>query len=188
MLESILSQKNIFINNIMFINIFFIIIFILIFIYIYYEKKNENFYSFDTQNYKNIMLNNDKKKLYKIGIAKDIKIYREDCFDKCDSKSCIKLDQQQKMLDKCLKCNMQKNKCFNKSIIGGLCDDCNIENIEDKSNCYEIGNFGCVNPNNLNNTLTNIGIDPYYIEVPDNNPNSSFDKKCVFCWNILDNI
>lgn len=169
-----------------------IIILLLIFIYCYliYKEKcyKEDFYSFDVQDYKKTMLNNHGKNLYKVGIDNDIKIYRDDCFDKCDSKSCIQLDQKRKLLDKCLKCNAQKNKCFNKSIIGGLCDDCDIENIEDKINCNEIGNFGCVNPNNLNNIQNNIGIEPYYIEVPDNNPNSSYNEKCVFCWNILDNI
>ena len=134
------------------------------------------------------MLDNNKEKLYKIELKNDIKIYRDDCFYKCDSKSCIQLDEKKKLLNKCLKCNSQKNKCFSKSILGGICNDCSIENIEDKINCYEIGNFGCVNPNNLNNIQNNIGTEPYYIEVPDNNPNSPFDKKCVFCWNILDNI
>lgn len=52
-------------------------------------------------------------------------------------------------------------------------------------NCYDINNFGCANPKNLQ---SNDGIEPYYIEVPNNNINSPFDKKCVFCWNILDNI
>jgi hypothetical protein len=151
-------------------------------------KTNENFYSFDTQTYKNTMLNNNQKNLYKVGLANNINIYREDCFEKCDSQSCIQLDQKTKLLEKCLKCNSKKNRCFNKSIIGGICNDCSIENIEDKMNCYEIGNFGCVNPDNLNNIQNNVGIDPYYIEVPDNNPNSPFNQKCVFCWDILDNI
>jgi len=172
------------------IHFFYLLLFLIILLLfvMYFTKTNENFYSFDTKNYKNIMLNNDKKHLYKIGLEQNINIYRENCFEKCDSKSCIQLDEKKKLLDKCLKCNSQKNKCFNKSIIGGICDDCSIEKIEDKMNCYEIGNFGCVNPDNLNNIQNNVGIDPYYIEVPDNNPNTPFNEKCVFCWNILDNI
>jgi hypothetical protein len=168
--------------------LFILLFFIIIILIILYNKKYENFYSFDTKTYRNIMLNNNKENLYKIGLAENIKIYRDDCFDKCDSKSCIQLDEKKKILNKCLKCNNQKNKCFNKSILGGICSDCSIENIEDKMNCYEIGNFGCVNPDNLNNIQNNVGTDPYYIEVPDNNPNTPFNKKCVFCWNILDNI
>jgi hypothetical protein len=66
--------------------------------------------------------------------------------------------------------------------------DCNIDNIEDKINCFSIENYGCPNPNNLNDLKINSGILPYYIEVPDNNVNSPFNKKCVFCWNLMDNI
>ena len=136
------------------------------------------------EKYKKKMFLNDKQKLYKIGLAKDTPINREDCFDKCDARSCIQLDNMTKVLDKCIKCNGQKNKCFKKSIIGGTCDDCDESN-EDKINCYELNNFGCANPNNLNDRNGTI---PYYIEIPDNNLNSPYDKKCVFCWNILDNI
>lgn len=172
--------------------IYFIIFLIIIILFIILFNVNyinyENFNVFDNNTYKNIMLNNNEKNLYKIGLDKNVQIYRDDCFQKCDSQSCIKLDQKRKILNKCLKCNSQKNKCFNKNIIGGVCDDCSAENSEDKINCYEIGNFGCVNPNYLNNIQNNIGIDPYYIEVPDHNINSPFNKKCVFCWNILDNI
>ena len=69
------------------------------------------------------------------------------------------------------------------SIIGGNCDDCKED--EDKIDCLNTGNFGCINPKDLQSYD---GVFPYYIELPDNNPNSPFNKKCIFCWNILDNI
>jgi hypothetical protein len=134
------------------------------------------------------MLNNYQEKLFKISLDKNMKIYYDECFDKCNKEECIKFEQKKKLLDKCIKCNMKNKKCFNKSIIGGNCDDCDIENISDKENCLAIENYGCPNPNNLNNLKINTGVLPYYLEVPDNNPNSPFNKKCVFCWNILDNI
>ena len=133
--------------------------------------------------YKTIMLENDTEKLFKLSLNEEtMPILEEDCFQKCDKANCIKLDQQKKTLEKCLQCNRKKNKCFSKSIIGGLCDDCSIEYESDKLNCYDIANYGCLNPNNLD---TGVGVAPYYIEIPDTNVNSPFDKKCVFCWNIL---
>lgn len=148
-------------------------------------KINENF---DLKEYNEIMLNNNKKKLYKIGLNNDIKIYHDDCYDKCNKEECIKFENRKQLLEKCLKCNLQKNKCFNKSIIGGNCDDCQVEDIKDKEDCLAINNYGCPNPNNINYLEINSGVEPYYLEVPDNNPNTPFNKKCVFCWNILDNI
>jgi hypothetical protein len=175
--------------------ILFLATFLIILIFIFFNKNIENYDNNNNNNndtinininkYKNIMFNNDKKNLYKIGLNDNIKILKDDCFDKCDKSNCIKMFDKKKILDKCLKCNIQKNKCFNKSIIGGNCDDCDIEKIEDKLDCYDINNFGCPNPNNIN--FSN-GIDPYYIELNDNNINSPYNKKCVFCWNILDNI
>jgi hypothetical protein len=139
----------------------------------------------DIQEYKKTMINNDKKKLYKIGLNDNINILEEDCFSKCDKSNCIKFYEKKKILNECLKCNIQKNKCYNRSIIGGNCDDCQIDNIEDKIDCYDVHNFGCPNPKNIN---YNIGVEPYYFELNDNNINSTFNKKCVFCWKILDNI
>ena len=131
------------------------------------------------------MLENNKKNLYKIKLGNSIDIYDKDCYDKCDATNCIKLDERRKLLSECLKCNMQKNKCYKKSVIGGTCDDCNIEKVEDKMNCYDTNNFGCAPTMNLDN---NNGVIPYYLEVADNNTNSPYNKKCVFCWNIQDNI
>ena len=144
--------------------------------------------NFNTEEYKKLMLNNNKKNLYKISLDKNIEILREECYDRCNKQDCEILDDKTKWFKKCMECNIQDKKCFNKSIIGGNCDDCNIDNIEDKINCFSIENYGCPNPNNLNDLKINSGILPYYIEVPDNNVNSPFNKKCVFCWNLMDNI
>ena len=71
--------------------------------------------------YKTIMLENDTEKLFKLSLNEEtMPILEEDCFQKCDKANCIKLDQQKKTLEKCLQCNRKKNKCFSKSIIGGL--------------------------------------------------------------------
>jgi hypothetical protein len=166
--------------------IFIIIIIILLFWIINYIIKKYEY--FDINNYKKIMVNNNNKKLYKISLDKNIQIYRDDCFYKCNKEDCIKLDNKVKLMEKCMKCNLQDNKCFNKSIIGGNCDDCSIKNIEDKIDCLSIENYGCVNPDNINDFKENKGIEPYYIEIPDSNVNSPYNKKCVFCWDIMDNI
>jgi hypothetical protein len=158
--------------------IFFIILFF------FWLSKFLNTEHFNIKEYKKLMLNNNNEKLYRISLN-DIPILEEDCFQKCDRENCIKLDQLKKNLDKCLKCNNTKNKCFAKSIIGGLCNDCNIENPEDKMDCLSIINYGCLNPNNLE---TDNGVSPYYIQIPDDNINSPYNKKCVFCWNILNEL
>jgi hypothetical protein len=142
------------------------------------EEMISNTYTLDS--YKNLMLKNNKEKLYKISL-KDTKIRKDNCFETCDKKNCIKLDDKKRLLDKCLKCNSQKNKCFKKSIIGGLCNDCSDIDEKNKLKCNDILNFGCIDPNNLNN---NNGVEPYFIQIPDINVGSPFDKKCVFCWNI----
>ena len=160
------------------------IISIFLFLILCYQKSYQREY-FDINTYKEIIKNNDKKNIYKIGLNKDISIYKTDCYDKCSKTDCIKLDNMTKVLEKCMKCNSQKKKCFNHSIIGGTCDDCNIENENEKLNCLHIQNYGCTNPNNI---FDNNGVEPYYIQIPDNNLNSPYDKKCVFCWNLLDNI
>lgn len=147
-----------------------------LFIFLYIKIISNVFIElFDISNHKN---------LYKLMLSKDTDIQTEDCNDKCDQTNCIKLKDRLRILNRCIKCNKQKNKCFNKSVIGGNCDDC-IGDEEDKLDCYDINNFGCANNNNLQ---INKGVSPYYIEVPDTNINSPYNKKCVFCWNLLDNI
>lgn len=158
--------------NITIIFIFFILVFIFLYIKVTSNVFIELFY----------IPNN--KKLYKLKLSDDTKIQTEDCDDKCDQANCIKLKDKLRVLNECVKCNKQKNKCFTKSIIGGNCDDC-INDEESKLDCYNVNNFGCSNNNNLQ---INKGVSPYYIQVPDNNINSPYNKKCAFCWNILDNI
>jgi hypothetical protein len=162
-----------------------ILLFLLFFCYNNYLKKNISIEKFDISEYKQIMLNNDKKKLYKISLNKNIILNKEDCFQKCNATDCIKMDNMQKVLDKCLKCNIQENKCFNRTIIGGSCDDCTGVKFEDKLDCYNVQNFGCTNPYNFDSLK---GTDPYFINIPDNNINSPYNKKCVFCWQMQDNI
>lgn len=165
-----------------------IIIFMFLFFILYF---NNYFYEYFEQNnvnideYKYLMLNNNEKKLYNIELGNSIDVFSEDCYDKCNKKSCIELDERKKNLNNCLKCNMQKNKCYNKSITGGVCNDCDIKNIDDKMNCFDINNFGCPSIKNIEN---NNGVIPYYIQIPDNNINSPYNKKCIFCWNIKDNL
>jgi hypothetical protein len=133
--------------------------------------------------YKTIMRDSKQSEIYKISLDKNISLNQEDCYDKCEKSECIKMDAMKDVLKKCTQCNSQKNKCFNRSIIGGTCDDC-IDN-QTKMDCYDIQNFGCTNPYNINDRK---GVEPYYIQVNNNNVNSPYDKKCVFCWNLLDSI
>jgi hypothetical protein len=163
-----------------------------------YENMHIDHYNnlYTPSEYKLKMLNNNNhnnidvissidNKLYKIKLEEETPVYIEDCYEKCNETECIKLYEKRKILNKCLECNSQKNKCYNKSIIGGVCNDCETEDIKDKIDCYDIHNFGCPLIDDLESTK---GVSPYYIEVPDNNVNSPYNKKCVFCWNILNNI
>lgn len=161
-----------------------ITLFLLMYIININNNNFENFENLDIPMYKTKMLNNNKEKLFKIGFNDKIEIRREDCFFKCDQEKCIKLDNMTKLLDKCNKCNLQYNKCFQKTVIGGNCNDCDESKIE-KINCNDIKNFGCPPPDNIDN---NNGVEPYYIQVPDNNVNSPYNEKCSFCWDILDEI
>ena len=164
----------------------FIILFIIFYIMSYQNMHIDHYDNLYTPSeYKSKMLNNNKTKMYKLELEKSTSIYTEDCYEKCNAKECMKLDEKKKILNKCLQCNIQKNKCYTKSIIGGTCNDCKTEDIKDKIDCYDVNNFGCFPPDNIN---SNKGVSPYYIQVPDDNINSPYDEKCVFCWNILNNI
>jgi hypothetical protein len=144
------------------------------------ESQKGNIYNLSQ--YKNLMLNNNKQKLFKKTLN-NIKILKNDCYSQCDLGNCQKLDAQTKLVERCMKCNLQKNKCFHKTIIGGECDDCDGVDIKDKLDCLAIANFGCPNPDSLDDLR---GVDPYYFMLNDNSPVSPFNKKCVFCWQIGD--
>lgn len=121
-------------------------------------------------------------KLLRPSFASNIKPEEEDCFEMCDSRECIQMQERNKILNSCLKCH-EENKCFRKSIIGGNCDDC-MEN-EIPINCYDTRNFGCTNPRDLNSFN---GVHSYFIMSNDDDVNSLYNKECLFCWNILDNL
>jgi len=146
------------------------------------EKQKGNIYNL--KQYKQLMLDNDKKKMFKKTL-KGVNILVDDCFSKCNAQDCIKLDQKKKLIEDCFKCNKQKNKCFHKSIIGGNCDDCDGVDMKDKIDCSAINNFGSPNPENLDDL---IGVSPYYFLLNDNSPVSPFNKKCVFSWQTADEI
>jgi hypothetical protein len=144
------------------------------------DVPNGNIYNI--KQYKQLMLKNNKKQLFKKALNK-IEILKDECFEKCDQSNCIKLDQKKKLLEKCMKCNSTKNKCFHKTIIGGECDDCDGVDEKDKLDCLALTNFGYPNPNHLDDLR---GVDPYYFLLNDNSPTSPFNKKCVFCWQMED--
>jgi len=100
----------------------------------------------------------------------------------CDARECINMNERNKILDKCLKCKAE-NKCFHKSIIGGNCDDC-LEN-EIPMDCYHTSNFGCTNPRDFNSKQ---GTHSYFVLSNDDDVNSLYNKECLFCWNIENNL
>ena len=63
----------------------------------YYNNKNDN-NTVDIDKYKYIMLNNNKKNLYKVGLSKNINIYHDDCNEKCDATKCTALNERNKSL------------------------------------------------------------------------------------------
>lgn len=165
----------------------FIIFIIFIIIFIFFKNKYlecfNNVKNVSIDEYTKIMMDNKNKSIYRVGLSDNLPINSEDCFEKCDKENCIKMIEMNRILEKCVKCNSEKNKCFKKSIIGGVCNDC--DETDEKINCYDVKNFGCPNPKDIN---YEIGVQPYYTQINDDNINSPFDKKCIFCWNILDNI
>jgi len=164
--------------------IFIVLAFILLFFALFISNSLSETFIGSNMTYKNIMKNDDHSKLYKIYVDPEFELHdSEDCFDKCDKTECLKMDSMNHVLKKCVKCNAMNNKCFNRSIIGGTCDDC-MKN-QQKMDCYDIQNFGCTNPYNINDRK---GTEPYFIEMNDSNLNSPYSKKCVFCWNLLDSI
>jgi len=160
---------------------FFIFCILLICIYFYKIKKNQ-LEAFETKvlsqkKFDKFILKNAGKKAFNVGL-KDVKIQRENCFQKCDAENCIKLYMKRKNYHNCVKCQEKKGKCFNNNMYTmGNCDDCG-NNLK-KLNCQHKDNIGCTDPHNI---YSLDGIEPYFIEVPSQSANSPFNSKCVFCW------
>ena len=160
---------------------FFILCILIICLYFYNVNKNQ-LEEFETKvlsqkKFDNFILKNAGKKAFNVGL-KDIKIQRENCFQKCDAENCIKLYMKRRNYHNCVKCQEKKGKCFNNDMYTmGNCDDCG-KNLK-KLNCHHKNNIGCTDPNNI---YSLDGIEPYFIEVPSQSANSPFDSKCVFCW------
>ena len=159
---------------------FFILCILIICIYFYNLKKNQ-LEEFSTKilsqkKFDKFILKNAGKKAFNVAL-KDIKIQRENCFQKCDAENCIKLYMKRRNYHNCIKCQKKQGKCFNNMYTMGNCDDCG-KNLK-KLNCNHKNNIGCTDPNNIYNLD---GIEPYFIEVPSQSANSPFNSKCVFCW------
>jgi hypothetical protein len=150
--------------------------------YDFFENENKN-KKVSLIEYQNLISNdNNHSKIYKPKIElKNLKY--EDCERQCGNSDCLKMREKKKILDKCFKCQNEEGKCFKKSITGGSCDDCGEDS--KKIDCLRTDNFGCTNPANFNDFN---GSYPYYFELQDYDVNSPFDQKCVFCWQIQDEI
>lgn len=132
--------------------------------------------------YQDIMLNDkDHKKIYRQHLKLD-ELKFDDCERQCEATDCIKMREMKRVLDKCVKCKAE-GKCFKKSIIGGTCNDCQPN--EKPMDCFRTDNFGCTNPTDFNSFN---GSYPYYFELQEYNVSSPFDQKCVFCWQIENQI
>ena len=140
------------------------------------EKFNENVMT--QKKFDKSIMDKPIGTLYKVGL-KDIKIQRENCFQKCNAQDCTKLYMRRLNYKKCNLCQKNKNKCFNRLNTVGSCDICS-DNLK-KFNCNHKNDIGCTDPNNIYGLD---GIEPYYIEVNSNESNSPFNKKCVFCWEL----
>ncbi len=181
------SKKSV---NLMFFLKGVLFILLMIFIIYYYSKmfsSSESFQNtigpFDFNSYGRFMLQNQNEKLIRPRLTKDIPIETEDCESKCNQRACIEMAEKKRVLNECLKCNAQKNKCYAKSIIGGVCNDCDDSEITGKIDCLNILNFGCINPYNID---SNNGVEPYFIQMPSESVTSPFDTDCVFCWQLKD--
>jgi hypothetical protein len=164
--------------------IYFILLFIIIFIIIFVQKYNiyviEKFNSkvLSQKKFDKFILNKPSNKSYKIGL-KDVKIQRENCFQKCNAQDCIKLYMKTKNYNRCNECQKDEKKCYNKLYTLGDCNTCG-ENLK-RLNCNHKNDIGCTNPDDI---FGLDGVEPYYVEVASNNSNSPFDKKCIFCWEL----
>jgi hypothetical protein len=159
--------------------IFFIILFILFYYYSLWKENKIIQENFDLQQWKNTLKNNLLNSVATIMTVPPNEVRTEDCSLKCDAQNCQIMNIMKKNLTECIECHKNPKKCFRKSIIGGNCDDC-LPN-EQQINCKSTKEFGCTPPHNI---YSYEGTLPYYIQVPDDNLNSPFDQKCIFCWQI----
>lgn len=158
-----------------------IIILIFFGYHVMYKSTNKKVENLEFQNLKNKLISNLDRSKVTIMQLNNKEIRREDCELQCDAQDCLKMKEMEKMLKKCTECHTNPNKCFRKSIIGGNCDDC--EEGEKQMDCSDTRNFGCAPPHNIQSYDGSL---PYFLQVPDYNLNSPYDKKCVFCWQLSD--
>ena len=151
--------------------------FIILLFFVIYRMFWINREDFNLQNLRQLLTKNLNQSVITIMKIPPEQIKKEDCSIKCDAQSCKIMEEMEKNLKKCVECHKNPKKCFRQSIIGGNCDDC-LEG-EEQIKCNDTRNYGCSPPHNIQSYD---GTLPYFIQIPDENLNSPFDKKCVFCW------
>ncbi len=151
----------------------FIILFIIYKLFLYNKED------FDLQIWQNILKKNLSDSVATIMTIPPKEIRSDNCYGKCDERDCNMMETMKKNLSKCIECHKNPKKCFRKSIIGGNCDDCLPD--EKQIDCKSTKELGCVPPHNV---YSYDGSYPYFIQIPDKNLNSPYDRKCVFCWQI----
>ena len=165
----------------------FIILILFILINHYFKSKLifENFYNelsinLNKNDFNSYLLDNYKSnKIFNVKVIKNKQDLNE-CFKKCDFENCIKLKLMKENYDKCISCQKNDSKCYNKLLYEGRCDPCG-KNLE-KTNCSDINNFACPNLKDIYNIN---GIEPYYLQVNNKeNITSPYKQSCLFCWNL----
>lgn len=157
----------------------YIFILLIITILYYYLNNYVNTEYFNNIKHLNNLFLNNQKSLYKVNILKDKKDIDE-CYKKCNSNDCYKLEVMKKNYENCLSCQNNESKCFNNLVKGGICESCG--DVLDKFNCNNLNNYACPN---LNDVYNKKGIQPYFLEVKNQNlKNNPYDQSCLFCWNL----
>jgi len=153
---------------------FILLCIFLLFMYFHHRITIEPFTFLDY----NQLLANHSDQLFKPSFASNIQPEEEDCYEMCDSKQCLNMQERNKILNSCVKCRSE-NKCFHKSIIGGNCDDCMEDEVP--IDCYDTRHFGCTNPRDFNSYN---GVFSYFVMSNSDDVNSLYNKECLFCWDI----
>ena len=170
--------------------IIFITIFILFILFIIINKYLKNKFIFESFNDFSVNLNKKEFNSYLLDNYKSNKVFNvnviknkedlEECFKRCDFENCIKLKIMKENYDKCVSCQKDDSKCYNKLLYEGRCDPCG-ENLE-KMNCANTNNFACPNLKDIYNIE---GTEPYYLQVINKeNITSPYKQSCLFCWNL----